>query len=107
MRVLINIQSNDNECFRWCLVKQVNPTNKYPSKIRHDDRKLAKQLNLKGAKFPFHKNTMQTLKNKIIFPLLCLVLKIIHHAVFIIQNKFLKSMLINYYWLLLKIRIMF
>ena len=55
MRVLINIQSNDNEWFRKCLVRQVNPANKNPSKIRHDDRKLAKQLNLKGAKFPFHK----------------------------------------------------
>ena len=36
------------------------------------------------------KKTMQKQKNKIIFPLACLVVKIEHRTIFILQNKFFK-----------------
>ena len=43
MRELINIKSNNNECFRWCLVRYLNPVNKNPAKIRNNDREFSKQ----------------------------------------------------------------
>ena len=37
---LINIQNiDDNECFKWCLVKYLHPVNqKYPVKIKDIDK---------------------------------------------------------------------
>ena len=55
MKGLINIQSKDNECFRSCLVRCLNPANKNSAKIRNVDREFGRQLNFKGAKFPAHK----------------------------------------------------
>ena len=45
MKGLINIQNEDNECFRWCLVSYVNPVYKHPARIRKIDREFPKQLN--------------------------------------------------------------
>ena len=53
MNGLINIQNEDNECFRWCLVRYLNKKN--PEKIRNVDKEFAEQLNFKGIKFAVHK----------------------------------------------------
>ena len=45
MKGLNNIQNEDNQCFRWCLVKYLNPINKNRPKFRNLDKELAKQLN--------------------------------------------------------------
>ena len=55
MKGLINVQNEDNECFRWCLFRHVNPINKNPAKIRNIDKDFAKQLHFKRIKFPVHK----------------------------------------------------
>ena len=34
----VNIQNNDNEYFRWCLVRCLNPVNKNPAKFRNVDK---------------------------------------------------------------------
>lgn len=71
MRGLINIQNVDNECFRWCLVRYLNPVTKNVAKIRNVDRTFAKQFNFKGSlKFLFNKKDYTKLKNKIIFSLI-------------------------------------
>lgn len=31
---LINIQNKDNECFRWCHIRYLNPQNKDPNELR-------------------------------------------------------------------------
>ena len=36
------IKNEGNECFRWCLVRYLNPVNKNPAKIRNVDKELAK-----------------------------------------------------------------
>ena len=52
---LINFQNGDFECFRWCLVRQLNPENKISAKIRNIDREFENHLNFRGIKFPFYK----------------------------------------------------
>ena len=42
MKGLINIQSEDNECFRWCLVRYYINVKKNPAKIRNVDKEFAK-----------------------------------------------------------------
>ena len=55
MKGLINIQNEDNQSFRWFLVKYLNPLNKNPAKIRNIDKEFAMQLTYKDVKFPVHK----------------------------------------------------
>ena len=33
MKGLINIQNENNECFKWCLVRYLNHVNKNPAEI--------------------------------------------------------------------------
>ena len=41
---LINIQNtNDNECFKWCLVRYLNPANHHPARITKVDKDFAKK----------------------------------------------------------------
>ena len=42
MKGLINIQNEDNECFRWCLVRYLNHVNENPAIIRNIDKEFAK-----------------------------------------------------------------
>ena len=50
----------------------------------------------------FTKKSMPKYKNKIIFPLIYLVMKMKHHTVFILHNKLLENMLIYNYCRVLK-----
>ena len=88
MKGLINIQNEDNECFRWCLARYLNFVNKNPGKIRNIDSEFVNQPNFKGVK--------RLLKNrkKKMLPRLYLVMKMKHHTIFILQNKLLTIMLI-------------
>ena len=54
MKGLISIQHKDNECFRWCLVRYLNPVNKNPTKITNVGKEFAKQLDFKAIKLPIH-----------------------------------------------------
>ena len=62
MKVLINIQNEDKECFKWCLVRYLNSVNKNPAKIRSADKKLVKKLEFKGVQFLVHKKDYPKIK---------------------------------------------
>ena len=50
---LINIQNiDDNECFKWCLVRYLNPANRYPARITKADKNFASKLDFKDITFP-------------------------------------------------------
>ena len=49
---LINLQNEDNECFRWCHIRYLNPQNDHPQRIKKIDRKMVKELNYQGVEFP-------------------------------------------------------
>ena len=49
---LINIQSSDdNECFKWCLVRYLNPANHHPGRITKLTKILQRDLILKTLNF--------------------------------------------------------
>ena len=58
---LINIQNtDDNECFKWCLDRYLNPADHNPRRITKDDKDFAKRIDFKDIKSPvktrdFHK----------------------------------------------------
>ena len=49
---LINIKNNDNECFRWCHNRHLNPQDKDPQRIKKTDRETVKKLDYTGITFP-------------------------------------------------------
>ena len=49
---LINMKNEDEECFRWCHIRHLNPKIKYPQRIKKEDKKMINELNYEGIKFP-------------------------------------------------------
>ena len=49
---LINIKNKDNECFRWCHIRHINPQKKYPQRIKKVDKPYVKKLDYSGIEFP-------------------------------------------------------
>ena len=49
---LINIKNKDNECFRWCHIRHINPQKKYPQRIKKVDKQYLKKLDYSGIEFP-------------------------------------------------------
>ena len=49
---LINIKNEDNECFRWCHIRHLNPQNKNPKRITKTDKNFIKQLDYSNIEFP-------------------------------------------------------
>ena len=50
---LINIQNiDDNEWFKWCLVRYLNHADRKPARITKADKDFAKNFDFKDIKFP-------------------------------------------------------
>ena len=49
MKGLINIKTEDNQCFRWCYIGRLNPRERNPQRITKQDKILA---NVDGIVFP-------------------------------------------------------
>ena len=49
---LINMKNKDEECFRWCHIRHLNPQIKYPQRIKKEDKKMINELNYDGIDFP-------------------------------------------------------
>ena len=48
---LINIKNEDDECFRWCHIRHLNPQEKNPQRIKKGDKKMINELNYDGINF--------------------------------------------------------
>ena len=49
---LINIKNENNECFRWCHIRHLNPQKKNQQRTNKADRRLIGELNYEGIEFP-------------------------------------------------------
>ena len=49
---LINIKNKDDECFRWCRIRYLNPQEKDPQRTKKEDKKMINELNYDGIDFP-------------------------------------------------------
>ena len=49
---LINMKNKDNECFRWCHIRHLNPQDKDPQRIKNTDKQHIEKLNYSGIEFP-------------------------------------------------------
>ena len=51
MKELINIKNKDNECFKWCNIRSINPTNNHPKRINKQDKNIESTLDYRGINF--------------------------------------------------------
>ena len=49
---LINIKNKDDECFRWCHIRHLNPQEKDPQRNKKEDKKMINEMNYEGIEFP-------------------------------------------------------
>ena len=49
---LINLKNEDNECFRWCHIRHLNPQEKNPQRIKKEDKIMIEKLDYSGIEFP-------------------------------------------------------
>ena len=53
---LINMKNEDNECFRWCHIRHLNPQDKNPQRIKKSDKEYINKLDYSGIEFPVTTN---------------------------------------------------
>src|ERR1043165_8546096 len=51
-KVIINIQNDDDACFKWSITRALNPTNNHPERITKDLIKQSTELDWSGIEFP-------------------------------------------------------
>ena len=76
---LINMKNEDEECFRWCHIRHLNPQTKYPERIKKEDKKMINELNYDGIDFPLSQKHYNKVKNRTASESMCLVMKMDNH----------------------------
>ena len=62
---LIGIQNtDDNECFKWSMIRYLNPAYHHPARIIKADKDFAKNLDFKDIKFQVNFKDIQKLEKK-------------------------------------------
>ena len=61
---LINLKNIDNECFRWCHNRHLNPRKKNPQRITKEDRESVKSLDYTGITFPVTINQINRIEKQ-------------------------------------------
>ena len=61
---LINLKNKDNECFRWCHIRHLNPQDKDPQRIKKTDKQYIDQLDYSGISFPVTINQIPTIEEQ-------------------------------------------
>ena len=61
---LINPKNIDNECFRWCHNRHLNPRKVHPERITKSDRESVKELDYTGITFPVTINQINRIEKQ-------------------------------------------
>ena len=88
---LINIKNKDNECFRWCHIRHLNPQEKNPQRINKEDKQSIEGLNYEGIEFPYLRSTTTKSKNRTVLGSMCLVMKMDNHFPFTSPKRHSKT----------------
>ena len=49
---IINMKNQDEECFKWCVLRALNPKNNHPERIDKDLKSKVETLNMQGMRYP-------------------------------------------------------
>ena len=90
MKGLINIKNEDNQCFRWCHIRHLNPQDMHSERIKKSDKEYIEELNYDGLNFQLQPNSIIKLRGKMKSISMYSDMKIKNHIPFIHQKKNLK-----------------
>ena len=62
---ITNQNINDNECFKWCLVRYLDPADHHPARITKVDEDFARKLDFKDIKLPSKLEIFTKLKKSV------------------------------------------
>ena len=51
-KAIININNDDNQCFKWAITRALNPVNNHPERVTKILKMQAEKLNWEGLEFP-------------------------------------------------------
>ena len=95
---MINIQDIDgSECFKWYLVRYLNPADHHPARITKADKDFAKKLDFKDIKFPVKVKDIHKIEETNPSPLVFLIMKIKKNMQSIYQKNVVKESMLIYY----------
>ena len=58
------MKNEDEECFRWCHIRHLNPQTKYPGRVKKEDKKMINELNYDGIDFPLSQKHYNKVKKQ-------------------------------------------
>ena len=61
---LINLKNEDNECFRWCHIRHLNPQEKILRELRKRTKIVIEKLDYSGIEFPISKKDYNKIEKK-------------------------------------------
>ena len=64
MKGLINVKNNDNKCFFWCHIRQLNPLKTHPEIITNAEEKMANYLDYEAIEFRISKKDYCKIEQK-------------------------------------------
>ena len=79
---LINIRNKDDECFRWCHIRHLNPQRTNLQRIKKDDKQYIGGLDYINIEFSVSQKHLTKLKNRTALESTCLVMKKDNHPLF-------------------------
>ena len=63
-KAMINLKNEDNECFRWCHIRHLNPQKDHTDRIKQSDRKYIDKLDYTGVTFPVNIKQMNKIEQQ-------------------------------------------
>ena len=51
-RAVVNIKNNDEDCFKWCILRGLNPTNENPNRVDTKLKTAVDSINMEGISTP-------------------------------------------------------
>jgi len=55
-KAIINLKNEDNQCFKWCVARALNPVEEHSERVTKKLRKQAEELNWNEITFPVSLN---------------------------------------------------
>ena len=49
---IINMKNQDEECFKWCVLRALNPKDNHPERVDKDLKSKVETLNMQGMRYP-------------------------------------------------------
>ena len=76
-KAVINIKNEDEQCFKWCVTRALNPVEEHPERITKELKRQSERLNWGGLKFPVELKEIKNLeKITLTFQLMFLVMRV-------------------------------